>query len=211
MKKLFALAGIVLMALSGCRSYEAKPIVWEDEEKKTGIAGVTNEITFASLDEAVRIALVGNPELNRLRLKRMNASRTASETGWWEDPELSVDALRILNPDSHPFLMGTSLSFTIPLSGVPGCEAKAAKCYAGADAEAVRAAERDVAVDVRKTVVRVASLRERMAILEAYGADERIARALANAEKLLEAGEVSAGDLAAARRRRHERLQQGQL
>lgn len=206
MKKLFALAGIVLMALSGCRSYEAKPIVWEDEEKKTGIAGAANEITFASLDEAVRVALVGNPELNRLRLKRMNASRTASETGWWEDPELDVDALRILNPDSHPFLMGTSLSFTIPLSGVPGCEAKAAKCYAGADAEAVRAAERDVAVDVRKTVVRVASLRERMAILEAYGADERIARALANAEKLLEAGEVSAGDLAAARRRRHGRL-----
>ena len=61
MKKLFALAGIVLMALSGCRSYEAKPIVWEDEEKKTGIAGATNEITFASLDEAVRVALVGNP------------------------------------------------------------------------------------------------------------------------------------------------------
>ena len=206
MKKIFALAGLALASLAGCRSYEAKPIVWEDVVKKDGSAERTGEVAFANLDEAVMIAMVGNPELNRLRLKRMNAERTAGETGWWEDPELNVDALRILNPDSHPFLMGTSLSFTIPLSGVPGCEEKAAKCYAGADAEAVRAAERDVAVDVRKAVVRVASLRERMSILEAYDADERIRRALANAEKLLEAGEVSAGDLAAARRRRHGRL-----
>ena len=206
MKKIFALVGLALASLAGCRSYEAKPIVWEDEVKKDGSAERTDEVAFANLDEAVMIAMVGNPELNRLRLKRMNAERTAGETGWWEDPELNVDALRILNPDSHPFLMGTSLSFTIPLSGVPGCEEKAAKCYAGADAEAVRAAERDVAVDVRKAVVRVASLRERMSILEAYDADERIRRALANAEKLLEAGEVSAGDLAAARRRRHGRL-----
>lgn len=205
MKKLFAIAGIVLTALSGCRSYEAKPIDWEDEAKRTGNSAV-KEVSFANLEEAVMTAMVGNTDLNRLRLKRINAARSADETGWWEDPELNIDALRIINPDSHPFLMGTSLSFTIPLSGVPGCEEKAAKCYAGADAEAVRAAERDVAVDVRKAVVRVAALRERMAILEAYGADERIGRALGNAEKLLEAGEVSAGDLAAARRRRHGRL-----
>lgn len=202
MKQLFALTGLVLVVLSGCRSYESNPIVWEDEAK----GGVTNEVVFATLDEAAMVALVGNPELNRLRLKRMNAERMAAETGWWDDPELNIDALRIFNPDSHPYLMGSSLSFTIPLSGVPGCEEKAAQCYAGADAEAVRAAERDVAVNVRKAVVRVASLRERMAILEDYDTDGRILRALEMAEKLLKAGEVSAGDLAAARRRRHGRL-----
>ncbi|MGN0847671.1 MAG: TolC family protein [Kiritimatiellia bacterium] len=200
MKRLLLLT--MLVALAGCQNYEPKSIDWSREAR----TGATNEVAFASPDAAAVVALVGNPDLNQLRLRHANAARVASETGWWDDPEIDLDALRILNPASHPFLMGTSLAFTIPLSGVPGCERRAAACYAGADAEAVRAAERDVAVEARKAVVKLASLRERVAILEAYTADARLRRALQNAEWLLEAGEVTAGDLAVARRRRHGRL-----
>ncbi len=192
---------ILLLILVGCQSYEPKPIDWDAEAK----VGVTNAVEFASLDEIAQMAVIGNPELNLLRLKRANSERVASETGWWDDPELDFDALHFLQPGDHPFIMGGSLAFAIPLSGVPGCEKKAAAFYAGADAEAVRAAERDVAVAARKAVVKIAALRARAQILAAFDADARVRRAFTQAEKLYAVGEVTAQDLAAARRRRHVR------
>ena len=192
----------LLAALAGCRSYEPKPIDWAVEARR----GATNEVVFANLDEVAQMALIGNPALNRLRLQKANSERVASETGWWDDPELDFDALRVLKPDGPPFLMGTSLAFTIPLSGVPGCEKKAAAYYAGADAEAVRAAERDVAAEARQAAVRLAALRGRLALLTVYEADARIRRSFEVAEKLCAAGEIAPGDLASARRRRHGRL-----
>ena len=126
----FCLCAGLLAALAGCRSYEPKPIDWAVEARR----GATNEVVFANLDEVAQTALIGNPALNRLRLQKANSERVASETGWWDDPELDFDALRVLKPDGPPFLMGTSLAFTIPLSGVPGCEKKAAAYYAGASA-----------------------------------------------------------------------------
>ena len=192
----------LLAALAGCRSYEPKPFDWAVEARR----GATNEVVFANLDEVAQMALIGNPALNRLRLQKANSERVASETGWWDDPELDFDALRVLKPDGPPFLMGTSLAFTIPLSGVPGCEKKAAAYYAGADAEAVRAAERDVAAEARQAAVRLAALRGRLALLTVYEADARIRRSFEVAEKLCAAGEIAPGDLASARRRRHGRL-----
>ncbi len=195
------LSTISLLALIGCQSYEPKPIDWEAEAK----VGVTNTVVFANLDEVAQMAVIGNPELNLLRLKRANSERVAAETGWWDDPELDFDALHFLKPGDHPFIMGGSVAFTIPLSGVPGCEKKAAAFYAGADAEAVRVAERDVAVEARKAVVKIAALRSRAQILAAFDADARVWRAFMQAEKLYAVGEVTAQDLAAARRRRHVR------
>lgn len=191
-----------LAALAGCRSYEARPIDWAAEARR----GATNDVAFASLDEVAQTALIGNPALNRLRLQKANSERVASETGWWNDPELDFDAMRIVRPDGPPFLMGASLAFAIPLSGVPGCEKKAAAFYAGADAEAVRAAERDVAAEARQAAVRLAALRAQAALLASYEADARIRRAFETAETLRDAGELAPGELASARRRRHGRL-----
>ncbi|MBQ5794406.1 MAG: hypothetical protein IIW14_00250, partial [Kiritimatiellae bacterium] len=73
--------------LCGCRSYEPKPIDWNEEAN----AGVTNEVRIASLDDAVTLALIGNRELNALRLKSANSAKAAKESGWWEDPELDFD------------------------------------------------------------------------------------------------------------------------
>lgn len=202
MAKALCLCAGGLAALVGCRSYEPKPIDWAEEARR----GATNEVVFANLDAVAQMALIGNPALNRLRLQKANSERVASETGWWDDPELDFDALRVIKPDGPPFLMGSSLAFTIPLSGVPGCEKKAAAYYVGADAEAVRAAERDVAAEARQAAVRLAALRGRLALLAAYEADARIRRAFDVAEKLCTAGEIAPGDLASARRRRHGRL-----
>ena len=200
-KQSLFMASLAAGILSGCRSYEPKPIDWNKEAS----AGVTNEVRIASLDDAVTLALIGNRELNALRLKSANSAKAAKESGWWEDPELDFDLMRIVNPSEHPFLGGASIAFTIPLSGAPAIAAKADELYAQADIAEIKAAERDIGVEARLAAIRLASLRRRAALLSEYDSDERIVRARENAGKLHEAGEVSASELAGVQRQKHIR------
>lgn len=187
--------------LCGCRSYEPKPIDWNEEAN----AGVTNEVRIASLDDAVTLALIGNRELNALRLKSANSAKAAKESGWWEDPELDFDLMRIINPSEHPFLGGASIAFTIPLSGATAIAAKADELYSQADIAEIKAAERDTGAEVRHAAIRLAALRRRAALLSEHDSDERIVRARENVGKLHEAGEVSASELAGVQRQKHIR------
>ena len=187
--------------LCGCRSYEPKPIDWNEEAN----AGVTNEVRIASLDDAVTLALIGNRELNALRLKSANSAKAAKESGWWEDPELDFDLMRIINPSEHPFLGGASIAFTIPLSGATAIAAKADELYAQANIAEIKAAERDTGAEVRHAAIRLAALRRRAALLSEHDSDERIVRARENVGKLHEAGEVSASELAGVQRQKHIR------
>ena len=200
-KQSLFMASLAAGILSGCRSYEPKPIDWNKEAS----AGVTNEVRIASLDDAVTLSLIGNRELNALRLKSANSAKAAKESGWWEDPELDFDLMRIVNPSEHPFLGGASIAFTIPLSGAPAIAAKADELYAQADIAEIKAAERDTGVEARLAAIRLASLRRRAALLSEYDSDERIVRARENAGKLHEAGEVSASELAGVQRQKHIR------
>ena len=111
--KTFCLTAFTAAAAAGCRSYEASPIDWKAEVR----SGVTNVIRISSLEDAAELALVGNRELNAMRLKAGGSAKVAKATGWWEDPELDFDFVRIVNPSDNPFLGGGSIAFTIPLSG----------------------------------------------------------------------------------------------
>ena len=194
-------ASLVAGIFCGCRSYEPKPIDWNEQAN----AGVTNEVCIASLDDAVTLALVGNRELNALRLKSANSAKAAKESGWWEDPELDFDLMRIVNPSEHPFLGGASVAFTIPLSGAPSVAAKAAELYAQADAAEIKAAERDIGIETRLAAIRLIALRRRAELLSEYDGDGRIMRARENVGKLHDAGEVSASELAGIQRQKHIR------
>ena len=200
-KQSIFMASLAAGILSGCRSYEPKPIDWNEEAS----LGATNEVRIASLDDAVTLALIGNRELNALRLKSANSAKAAKESGWWEDPELDFDLMRIVNPSEHPFLGGASVAFSIPLSGATAIAAKADEMYAQADAAEIKAAERDTGVEARLAAIRLAALRRRAALLSEYDSDERIVRARENAGKLHEAGEVSASELAGVQRQKHIR------
>ena len=195
------MASLAAGILSGCRSYEPKPIDWNEEAS----LGATNEVRIASLDDAVTLALIGNRELNALRLKSANSAKAAKESGWWEDPELDFDLMRIVNPSENPFLGGASVAFSIPLSGATAIAAKADEMYAQADAAEIKAAECDTGVEARLAAIRLAALRRRAALLSEYDSDERIVRARENAGKLHEAGEVSASELAGVQRQKHIR------
>ena len=201
MKQSLFMASLAAGILCGCRSYEPKPINWNEEAN----AGVTNEVRIASLDDAVTLALIGNRELNALRLKSANSAKAAKESGWWEDPELDFDLMRIINPSEHPFLGGASIAFTIPLSGATAIAAKADELYAQADIAEIKAAERDTGAEARHAAIRLAALRRRAALLSEHDSDERIVRARENVGKLHEAGEVSASELAGVQRQKHIR------
>ena len=200
-KQFLFMALLAAGILCGCRSYEPKPIDWNEEAN----AGVTNEVRIASLDDAVTLALIGNRELNALRLKSANSAKAAKESGWWEDPELDFDLMRIINPSEHPFLGGASIAFTIPLSGATAIAAKADELYAQADIAEIKAAERDTGAEARHAAIRLAALRRRAALLSEHDSDERIVRARENVGKLHEAGEVSASELAGVQRQKHIR------
>jgi outer membrane protein TolC len=140
-----------------------------------------------------------------MRLKAGASAKVAKETGWWEDPELDFDLMRIINPSEHPFLGGASIAFTIPLSGAAAIAAKAEELYAQADAAEIRVAERDTGAEARHAAIRLAALRRRAALLSEHDSDERIVRARENVGKLHEAGEVSASELAGVQRQKHIR------
>ena len=193
----------LLAAILGCQSYRPMPIDWAREHAVWLEQGA---LTFDTLEDVARLALVGNPELNALRLKRAASEKVAAQTGWWEDPEISGDLLRIVNPAENPHLGGVALSLTIPLSGVTGLERRAAEAYAAADAADILAAEWDLRASARQAALRLLFAREKVLALRKFEADARVASALESAARLAEAGELSKIELASARLRRHQRV-----
>ena len=194
---------LALLLFAGCRSYEAAPIDWEAEGEAW--LNATNTVRLASADDAALLARIGNPGLNELRLKARGAARTAQEEGWWNDPSLDLDLNRILGSAPHPFLGGATLSFTLPLSGAPTLDARAAEGYAAADAMAVRAAERTVAADARAAFLRLAYAREKARLLAAFAVDPRHTEAERKLDHLTDRGETTRAERAANERRHHAR------
>ncbi len=190
-----------LLFIMGCQSYEEVRIDWEAEMK----SGVTNEVRLSSPDDAAYLALVGNREINALRLKAANSDEVVKEYGWWEDPSLDFDLLRIVNPSDHPVIGGASLGFTLPLSGSLECEKKAARIYSKSDRARILDAERNLMAEAKKAAIRLAALMKRKSVLEAFEEDERIKKTLININKLHESGEVSASNLASVKRSVHAR------
>ena len=195
---------LLLGVCAGCRSYAPRPIDFHAETEAW--RATTNTLRLASWQELETLALVANPEINALRLQARRSAAEAADVGWWEDPELNVDFLRVLRADDYPNIFGASAAFTVPLSGVPGIEAQAAAAYAEADALAVRAAEQRLRTDVRLAAVRCEAARRRLKLAQSYADDAQVRRALDQVERLAEAGELAAGELATIRRRWHEQI-----
>ena len=135
---LFALPFLV----AGCVAYEPAPIDWAQEA--AALDGTPRKIELSVDDVRVR-TVAFSPALNALRQAHAASKAKAAVSGWWEDPALSADFLRILSAPENPLVYGGSIAFTIPLSGIPALEKRAAEAYAEADRWALVAAEREAA------------------------------------------------------------------
>lgn len=87
------------------------------------------------------VALVYNPDLRIARLKAGVAQATADHAGRWDDPALSIDVLRVTESVPHPWVVGSSLSLTIPVSGRLAVEKSRAE--AALHSELARVAEEE--------------------------------------------------------------------
>lgn len=204
-RRISPLAVTLLLAgvCAGCRSYEPHPIDFRAETDAW--QATTNILNLSSWQDLETLALMANPEINALRLQARRSEAEIKDVGWWEDPELNVDFLRVLKADEFPNIFGGSVAFTVPLSGVPGLEAKAAEAVAEADALGVRAAEQRLRTDVRLAAVRYEAARRRLKLAREDVADATIRRALEQVERLAAAGEITAGERASVRQRWHAR------
>jgi len=148
------------LLLTGCQSYEPRPLdleahrsAWlarspESEqvtafarrlEEQDGVATAFDPADGITLPEAEVIALVYNPDLRLARLRIGVASATAEHAGLWEDPQFSIDVLRITEGVSSPWVITPGLALTIPISG--RLEVEKARADAALRVELERAAE----------------------------------------------------------------------
>lgn len=160
------------LALSGCQSYEPRPLDPEEHRERwldrspqsDGVVEFARRLADDGLPvpdydpsdgvscaEAELIALVFNPELRLARLRAGVAAATAEHAGLWDDPEFSIDVLRIAESVSNPWVITPGLAFTIPISG--RLEVEKSRADAGLRAELIRVAEEEWRIrhEVRQT------------------------------------------------------------
>lgn len=213
-KSILALC-LLAVVLTGCRQYRASPLNlgshasrWAGRDAtapevaqyaarlaRLGYAP-TEEFNVAdglSLCEAEAVALFFNPRLRVARLKAKVPLVGAKEAGRWEDPELAIDGQRIVESVEDPWVLGGTISFTIPLSGRLGVER--GRAFAEADAERLRAYVEEAAVlaDLRRTWAEWTAGRQRRDLVSQYL--KELDEVMQNAEGLLRAGEIDATDV----------------
>lgn len=198
---LAVLGAVVALLLPGCQSYEAAPIDWAAEAAAWQPPEAAPVMTLA---EAQALALRANPTMNRARLAVAHSEAAIRVAGLWQDPTLSADLSRTLASVAEPYLMGTALSFTLPLSGTPAAEARAAEAYAAGDRAELVAQEHALRRAVAEAAVRWAAAERRLTAREAAESD-LVKRAEAQLARLAAAGEAPRQAWVAAEQRRQAR------
>lgn len=133
------MCGVAATALlSGCQTYEPKPIdpsahyahFLERDIAVESVAeyarrtvqrgdapGSFDPSDGYSLEEGEAVALVYNADLRVARLEAGEVAAEASTAGLWEDPVLGTDIARIIESTEHPWKVFGTISLTIPISG----------------------------------------------------------------------------------------------
>lgn len=120
-------------------------------EAQSGKSTHFNPANGVSMGEAQMIALVYNPDLRVARLKANVAAATAKHAGLWDDPTVSFDVLRVTDGVPKPWIVGSSISLTVPLSGRLRVEKSQAKAAMHAELDRVAEEEWRVSNDLEKT------------------------------------------------------------
>ena len=128
---------VAAMSVIGCRNYAPEPLdpqivhaQWHgllpttpgeavDRAMSTEGSG-SQEFSLQdgiSLHEAEATALVFNPDLQVLRAQLGVISAESAHVGRWEDPEAGFDVERVTDGVEKPWLIGSSMTITVPLSG----------------------------------------------------------------------------------------------
>lgn len=168
-----ALAGALIAAATlaaGCTAYEARPLDQVAHERIWRARSATDariadfahrlqerpgaEPPFDPNDgigpgEAEAIALCFNPDLRLARLEAGVVAAGAEHAGRWDDPEFSIDLLRVAESVPDRWIVSPGLALTIPLSGRLGAERDLASAEVRAAGQQVLEAEWAVRHELR--------------------------------------------------------------
>ncbi|MGN0885412.1 MAG: CusA/CzcA family heavy metal efflux RND transporter [Candidatus Spyradenecus sp.] len=199
-----AAPAMAALLFAGCHTYARQPLDWEAEAAAWQSAAAPEALGQMTLSQAQALALRLNPAINQARRQALVSARAAEEVGWWEDPTLSADLLRLVRGGANPYTLASSLGFTLPLSGVNGAMSEAAEAYAQVERQRLLAAEWALRQEVARAAIAWRAAVERHARLVATESPERQA-AEAALERLSAAGEVAPEALRQMRLARRER------
>tara|TARA_R110002072_G_scaffold101703_1_gene224003 strand:- start:6892 stop:8385 length:1494 start_codon:yes stop_codon:yes gene_type:complete len=203
-------SAITLLTLTGCQSYERRPLDLAEHravydarldttepisrfidrltEQGQAVPDRFDPSDGLSVAEGEVIALFYNPEL---RIARLDAGVTLANfetAGLWEDPQFGFDGAEILSP-AGPFEYGLTLSLTIPVSGRLGVEKDRAGAAYEAELRRIVDAEWSTRSAVRSAWASWSAASERLTLLlEVTGQVERVAEIT---DQLESAGELT--------------------
>ena len=158
-------------ALTGCQTYQPSALdpgshaaAWQQrgpaDEKVRDFArrlaaSAPRSVNFnpndgLTVDEGELVALVYNPDLRLDRLKAGVAQATADHAGRWDDPTLNIDLLKVTQSVPSPWIVGSAISLTLPVSGRLAAEKSRAKAEHHAELARVAEEEWKTLRDLRK-------------------------------------------------------------
>jgi len=150
-----------------------------------------------TLAEARTIALFYNPAMRAARMKAQVPVMSATKAGLWDDPELSFDGLRILQSVDKPWIVGSSLAFTLPLSGRLNVEKTKANAEGRAALVEAWSVEQEILERLESEWADCAAARR--ALEAAQSAQQELSEVVAITERLEAAGELISAEAIAFR------------
>jgi outer membrane protein TolC len=134
------------------------------------------------------VALIYNPDLRVARLKAGVAQATAEHAGRWDDPELSIDVLKVTQSVPNPWIVGSALSLTIPISGRLAVEKSRANAELHSELARVAEEEWKTLRDLRKVWLTWSA--DRLRLEQAERIVGSLDSVVKTTGKLAEAGEI---------------------
>lgn len=198
--------GVLLLplVLGGCASYERQPLAPEEFTRQLADRNPASVPTSGiaaqggiDLADARTIALFYNPTARAARARAQIPVLSAMKAGLWDDPELSFDGLRILQSVEKPWIVGSSLAFTLPLSGRLSVEKTKATAEGRAALVEAWVAEQEIIAHLEAEWARCAA--DRRALQVSREAQRQLGEVLAMTHRLEEAGELISAEAIAFR------------
>lgn len=202
-------SAIVLVLLAGCQTYRPGKLdlpahkeswlAWEPTHENVSSFATwlgkappdTKEFNLGdglSLGEGEVVAVIFNPDLRIARLRAGVAEATAKYAGLWDDPELGIDVLKITSNVPDPWVIGSAIGFTLPVSGRLGAEKSRAEAAMHAELERVAESEWKVVRDLRDGWLSWSAQRHRLQQTEAILAE--LDSIIESTSQLAEEGEL---------------------
>ncbi|MBL8752055.1 MAG: TolC family protein [Planctomycetes bacterium] len=174
---------LAVATLAACHSYRADPVDLAGHaaafargdlhalRPPTSTDGTVQPDDGLDRSEGRIVAMGCHPDCRIARARLDQALAEEGQAGRLDDPELSADALRILESGPHRWLAGAGVSFTVPWSGRLAAARAVAGTKSHAALEAVLAAEAAAADAADAAWVRWSGARERVTLLDAACSD----------------------------------------